>query len=520
MNGNAPKVFVSYSHRDANALERLCTHLKPVVRDDEIDVWDDTRIQAGDVWRTEIDRALDDVDAAVLLVSADFLASDFIHENELPPILAAWERRGIKVYWVLLSRCNHERYPSLGRLQAVNPRLKPLSAMNKDQRESVWSKLATAVADDLKARKPLHRADGAAATITTTPRSTLASGAHIIPALDDGPVPLDSPFYVQRDADRRVSAHLELPGSTVTVKGHAKSGKTSLLARLSAWSRAQERDTCVVDFHGLNALRDPRALFREIAFVLNDRMNLNVDVDADWSADRTHKINLSRFVERRILGRHKRPVLLLFDGSDLVFPHRPTCEDLFSTIRFWHNERANDLDGHGWDRLGLVVAHATDPALWVRDLNQSPFNVGLRVVLEDFDTAQIAYLNDQLRCPLRSPEEVERIWNLVGGHPYLVRLALYDLATCPRTLDELERVATRQDGPFASPLRFMTNLIGSDETLRLALKSILTKRTCDNESLYQRFWAVGLIRGEDRNHVMFRSRVYEDLCRKVLLNIP
>jgi hypothetical protein len=413
MSANTPKVFVSYSHRNAAALERLLTHLRPVVRDHEIDVWDDTRIRAGDVWRAEIDRALAGVDVAVLLVSADFLASDFIQEIELPSILDAWERRGVKVYWVLLSHCNHERYPSLGRLQAVNPGLKPLGAMNKDQREEVWSNLARAVAEGIKAGERARRPE----KTTTTSSSAPAIQPRVVPALDDGPLPLDSPLYVPRDADRRVPAHLEIPGATATVKGHAKSGKTSLLARLSAWSRAQGRDTCVIDFNGLNALDDPRSLFREIAIMLNDRMNLGVDIDADWSPDRTHKTNLSRFVERRILGRHKRPVLLLFDGSDLVFPHRPTCEDLFSTIRFWHNERANDLDGRGWNRLGLVVAHATDPALWIRDLNQSPFNVGLRVVLQDFDAAQVLYLNEQLGCPLRSPAEVERLVNLVGGIP-------------------------------------------------------------------------------------------------------
>ncbi|HKI17376.1 MAG TPA: AAA-like domain-containing protein, partial [Isosphaeraceae bacterium] len=518
MNGNAPKVFVSYSHRDASALEWLRTHLKPVVRDNEIDLWDDTRIRAGDVWRAEIDRALATVDAAVLLVSADFLASDFIHENELPPIFDAWERRGIKIYWVLLSRCNYQHYPSLRRLQAVNPGLKPLSAMVKDKREELWSMLAKAIADDLKARNPSRRTD--VTTVTATSPSIHAIRGRVSPALDDGPVPLDSPFYVQRDADRQIFAHLVVPGSTVTVKGHAKSGKSSLVARLSAWSQAQGRDTCVVDFHGLNSLYDPKALLREIAHVLNDRMNLNADIDADWSVNRTHKTNLSRFVERRVLGRHDCPVLLLFDEADLVFPHRLTCDDLFSTIRFWHNERANDLNGRGWYRVGLVIAHATDPALWIRDLNQSPFNVGLRVVLEDFDTTQIAYLNDQLGCPLHSLKEVERLADLVGGHPYLVRLALYDLATHPRTLDELERVATRQDGPFASPLRLMMNLIGSNEQLRFILRSILTRKKCDDESMYQRLWAVGLIRGENRDHAMFRSRIYEDFCRQFLGNIP
>jgi hypothetical protein len=342
------------------------------------------------------------------------------------------------------------------------------------------------------------------------------------PALDDGPVPINSPFYVEREVDRRVLDHLAEPGSTVTIKGHSKSGKSSLLVRLRAWSREQGRDSCIVDFHGLGAgsLRDPAALFREVAQVLADRLGLDADPDADWSANRTHKANLSRFLERRVLGRRGRPILLLFDGADVVFSHRPTCEDLFSTLRFWHNERASDLDGRGWDRLGLVIAHATDPALWIRDLNQSPFNVGLRVALEDFDAAQVSSLNDRCDRPLRSPGEVDRLGSLVGGHPYLVRLALYDMATRPRTLDELERVAARQDGPFASPMRQLMNLIGSDEPLRRALRSILDRGRCDDEPLYQRLWAVGLIRGEDRDRVEFRSRVYEDFCRAILRDVP
>jgi hypothetical protein len=339
------------------------------------------------------------------------------------------------------------------------------------------------------------------------------------PALDDGPVPIGSAFYVERDVDRRIIDHISDPGSTVTIKGHGKSGKSSLLARLGAWARVNGRDACIINFHGLEApsLRDPAAMFREIAEVLSDRLRLDPNVSFDWPADRVHnKMNLSQFVERRVLSRSDRPVLLLFDDADLVFPHGPACTDLFSTLRFWHNQRAYDLDGHGWARLGLVIAHATDPALWVRDLNQSPFNVGLRVVLDDFDTTQVAFLNERYGRPLRTPDEVIRLGALVGGHPYLVRIALYEMTTRPRSLDELCRVASRQDGPFASPLRFFTRLVHEDRALRDALRSILDHNLCDDELLFQRLWAVGLIRGENRGQVEFRAKLYEDLFRNII----
>ena len=82
-----PNVFISYSHSDREYLDRLLVHLKPLEKDGRIDLWVDTRLRAGDRWKKEIEKALNRANVAVLLVSADFLASDFITDNELPPLL-------------------------------------------------------------------------------------------------------------------------------------------------------------------------------------------------------------------------------------------------------------------------------------------------------------------------------------------------------------------------------------------------------------------------------------------------
>lgn len=78
------KVFVSYSHRDAKWLRRLQVHLKPLEQEDIIDLWADTKIPPGAVWQDKIQEALDTANVALVLVSADFLASDFIKKHELP----------------------------------------------------------------------------------------------------------------------------------------------------------------------------------------------------------------------------------------------------------------------------------------------------------------------------------------------------------------------------------------------------------------------------------------------------
>jgi hypothetical protein len=139
------KVFISYSHADKEWLERLKRHLKPLVREGQLDYWDDTHIQPGDDWKQEIRTALDRAQVAVLLISADFFASDFIDETELPPLLAAAQAKGVRILPVILSASRFARNPDLARFQAVNSPDRPLIRMPRDEQEEVLDRLAETI---------------------------------------------------------------------------------------------------------------------------------------------------------------------------------------------------------------------------------------------------------------------------------------------------------------------------------------------------------------------------------------
>ena len=142
------------------ALEQARRFLRPLERDGLIDAWTDTRIETGEDWHSEIDEALERAGAAVLLVSQDFLDSEFIYREELPRLVAAAEAGGLTLIPVFLSpslvdeieipftdSSGEERRVKLSKYQGYGTPAKPLSELIWSDRERIYAKLARRLKD-------------------------------------------------------------------------------------------------------------------------------------------------------------------------------------------------------------------------------------------------------------------------------------------------------------------------------------------------------------------------------------
>jgi hypothetical protein len=145
-------IFVSYARADRAWMDRLRTHLTPLEREGKIEIWHDGKIETGAPWRFEIDSAINKAVAAVLLVTANFMASQFIYENELPPILKRHEVGGLRIYPIIIGHVFYQLDKDLTSLNTFNDPKQPLSALSYQDAEKELARLTGLIWELLEQR--------------------------------------------------------------------------------------------------------------------------------------------------------------------------------------------------------------------------------------------------------------------------------------------------------------------------------------------------------------------------------
>ena len=351
------------------------------------------------------------------------------------------------------------------------------------------------------------------ANVTESVGAPLPSADHRI-MLETGTVKLNSPFYIERRADSQLVKQVNAEGTTTIVKGVRQMGKSSLLARAYSTALGRNSKAFYLDFQLIDAqpLESLDTLLRYLARKMAKAFSTSTKPDACWDSSLGAKDNLTEYIEDAILAESESMVNLLFDEVDLLFG-QPYRDQFFATIRGWHNLRATR---EIWDQLNIVIAHSTEPYLWIQNINQSPFNVGLSIRLDDFSYDEVRELNGRYGGQQRGEEEIKQLMSLLGGHPYLLRQALFTLASNNISVQELRSIATSETGPFSDHLRQYVWSIQHNKGLRGVLQNILRHNACDDEADFQKLKAAGLIKGDTRHSLQMRCQLYSEYFHKHL----
>lgn len=345
----------------------------------------------------------------------------------------------------------------------------------------------------------------------TPPEQALVQAAPV-----GGAVALDSKFYIERQTDAEFLVALKRQDSLVLVKGARQVGKTSLLARGLQQARLAGAKVVVADFQNLSAenFASSEKLFLTLAESVADQLEMEVLPSQTWNQHLSPGINFERYWRRHIFPAIHTPIVWGLDEVDRLFTC-PFGSEVFGLFRSWHNKRALDPEGH-WQRLTLAIAYATEAHLFITDLNQSPFNVGTRLQLSDFSLEQIRDLNARFGSPLVNERELQRFWELLGGHPYLVHRGLCEMASRGLPFSAIETQALQNDGLFGDHLRRLLLSLWQGNSRRDAISTLIAgNRKLPTEAFYA-LRSAGLLAGESSDSAQFRCQLYAQYLAKNL----
>jgi hypothetical protein len=517
------KCFISYRHTKPD--EELAQFLEKVLGEHDHNVFLDTRIQLGTEWVKEIERQIKSSEFFIVLLSKDSILSDMVRQEvKLAHELAKKRGKRFAILPIRVDFTGELPYDLGAYLDLLQYALWRKEEDFKDMAQQVLTAI------DRHEQLPLKKEPGEPGEDDVSTASlqglfdvTDAIGAplpeadpRMIPGveLETGTVKPDSPFYVKRKSDREIIEQIQKKGTTVIVKGPRQMGKSSLLVRAQAEAKKQQQQCCYLDFQFIDQshLTGLDTLFQYLARKICRVFKTTVKPDDCWDEYLGSKENITGFIKEALLEQAQSPILILMDEVDRLF-NQPFRDDFFSTIRGWHNLRAAE---ECWNNLNLVIAHSTEPYLWIQDINQSPFNVGFRIELEDFDLQQVKELNVKHGIPLKKDGEIQELIELTGGQPYLVRLGLYTMVKVNYSISQLKETATGDRGPFGDHLRQILWRLQGEKGLSQCLHQVLHKGMCDYETHFLRLRSAGLIKGETRDKVQMRCQLYEDYLRKHL----
>jgi diguanylate cyclase (GGDEF)-like protein len=296
------------------------------------------------------------------------------------------------------------------------------------------------------------------------------------PNYPSGPVPLDSPFYIPRPpVEELVYEEISKPGALIRIKGAKEMGKSSLMLRIVDYAKNLGYQIAAIDFQQFDAdcLNNLDRFLRSFCLQVTKQLNLEPNLDEYWDEDIGSKVSCSLYFRWHILENLTSPLVLVLNEVNELFEYPQLTQDFLPLLRSWYEE-AKQVPI--WRSLRLTVVYTTEVYVPLK-ITQSPFNIGLPVQLGDFTAEQVEELAKLHQLEWHE-SHTEKLMAMVGGHPILVRLALYHLTTHPEdTLENLLNSAASDTGIYAEHLQRLSRTLEQDPQLKIVFQNLILANT-------------------------------------------
>ena len=289
--------------------------------------------------------------------------------------------------------------------------------------------------------------------------------------MPEGSVSLESPFYIDRPPiEDECYDTIDRPGALIRIKAPRQMGKSSLMQRVLNHSKQLNQKTACLNFQSADAeYLDNIDLFLQwFCASVSDELGLEEQLEKYWKGVLGSKNKCTNYFQRYLLTSIPESITLGLDEVDQVFQHPNIAQEFFGLLRAWHEKGKNEPV---WQKLRLIIVHSKEVYIPL-NINQSPFNVGLPIELPELTAPQVTDLVQRHGLHW-TDRETDQLMDIVDGHPYLVRKALYEITRGNLTLDEFTIAAPTEQGIFGDHLRRHLLNLNADPELAAAMRSVI-----------------------------------------------
>lgn len=278
-------------------------------------------------------------------------------------------------------------------------------------------------------------------------------------------------FYIVRSRlEHRCSEEVVKAGTLIRIKSPERMGKSLMMGRVLEYATQQGYRTATIDLREVNKefFADINKFLQWFCACVGDQLEIEQRPKDAWKGFLGANTNCTKYVEKYFLNSADSPLVIAIDNFDRVFKYSEIEADFCGLLRGWF-EKVNT--SKVWGKLRQIIVYSEESST-TQNINQSPFNVGLPIDIDELNGSEVLALISTYGLSW-TVAEVEKLMDMIGGHPYLIQKAIDQIAHQNISLETLLRTAPTEAGIYKDHLVKRLQKLEANPDLVVAMKLVV-----------------------------------------------